>query len=203
MSDHKSSPCTSCLSELKRSKFLLAARNLFNIDKVEEYHESHSMKSSSWKIKVILFLCKFADYMTSQGILNLNQVILFKSSVKGMQKSLSKGKTKERIVSQTRKRCTVMNVNMSDFLNHAIVRNSKTTLKDNLRLNKSNLRLRKFLISEIMINSGARAGAIAGMRISEIRQARELFTGINPAITGLQFVITKLHTRALFKFPVH
>jgi hypothetical protein len=97
-------------------------------------------------------------------------------SLKGITLTLSKRKTKCTVQRQTKKRKTFKKVNISDFFQHAYGRDNIKSMVDGVKF-ANYATGRKFLIASMLLNSGARTGAVANREVREVIDAEKIVYG--------------------------
>lgn len=148
----------------------------------------------------MLFLGKYGAFLSGKGEVHYKTLHKFNAATKGMKRSLGKKKTKDRVIRQARRRKSIITVNMGDLLKHENMEGAIHRLCTGTKTDTVNKDVR-YLISKMVINSGARLGAVARMQISEVEGADDVAIG-DKAYKVISVADHKTSLQGPFQIPV-
>jgi hypothetical protein len=172
---------------------------------LKEYFEDEgATRSPQWKLRLIGFLTKFLSYLEERALAPSGFSTEFKTKINGLCRTISKAKTRCRIKKMTEKRQTVMKVDIKDFFDceqrREAIRVLSETPDETLHHNMASAR--KYLISSLLLNSGARTGVLKNLTITEVRNAEKVAMEHTDGPTKTYFVVSVSSHKTCYQGPV-
>lgn len=190
-----SSVCGKFLKHFGAEDRISTAVKCLNARQMNEYIESHTSKRAAWRLNVLVCLVKLVTFLNHQQMVSSNFLSAFKASISGLRKTYSKQKTKDLISSQTQKRPKIMAVNLLDYFDAPVVRDATAALATACTTaTEGNI---KYIIATLLLNSGARTGAVSGLLIEEVLNGRAIKDG-----SRTSYVISISSHKTAYKGPV-
>jgi hypothetical protein len=148
-----------------------------NADSVEQYNDlpRQRHKSDSWKRGTIYFVARFIDFLITKKKAPAELEDTFRRETKGMSKVLLAEMKHTSAVKMSRTRNKLQNIDIESLYKNDCMVDAIKSLSTAVDAN--NIHMVKHLIARMVISSGARAGAISGMLISEIENAEQCRQG--------------------------
>lgn len=94
--------------------------NVFNIATTERFINQHMAGGNgpSWAKNVLLYICKFGDFLLGKQKISQALLAAYKSDSQGMKSTFGMAITKTRIVNQSRRRKAITSVNLRELSTH-------------------------------------------------------------------------------------
>ena len=178
------------------------ARFISNDHLIDYFDHIGSDKGPSWKCSVILTLRRFLIYLDDRDIVPAGLSHRFKLLTKGLVSSLGKQKTRRRVEQQAEKRPRLLKIDLSDFFLSPRRRDALRQMAESVNTDTYQACV-KYLAGSLILNSGARTGVLANLKMSEVFNAEKcVFQTSSDDVAKHYFVVSVSHHKTSYHGPV-